>query len=381
VHLRREGNAIMINDKGVRCWLSGPLLLACLGAGGCRAGARETWSPPPRPLIHKAARAVIRDFPESPPFNWGEGVLMAGMMRAGVVLQEPAYVDFVRRWADHWRRVGIGALMAERGYCGHWGPGLPLLMLHEYTGDRAYLQMAEEILAFMQTRAFRTSEGFPGPNNQFKQVWVDVLFMCCPVYTHMARATSRPELIREGATLLDICARRCQDGKTGLFYHMYDEPSGKHVGPLWARGNGWVTMSYVEILRSLDRNSPDFKKLSAQFGRQVDGILSTQDPATGLWHTLQDRPDTYLETSATAMFLYGLVQAQRGGFVHLDARVLDRTWAGLANKVDEAGRVFDVSAGTDARNEVDRYITKPRGTFTWGTGAFLLAATELISEK
>jgi len=64
---------------------------------------------------------------------------MAGMMQAGAALNEPRYVAFVQKWADHWHTKGIGPVLAgreddkRRGYCGHWGPGFPVIMLYEKT--------------------------------------------------------------------------------------------------------------------------------------------------------------------------------------------------------------------------------------------------------
>ncbi|NLE59146.1 MAG: hypothetical protein GX616_12355, partial [Planctomycetes bacterium] len=45
-------------------------------------------------------------------------------------------------------------------------------------------------------------------------------------------------------------------------------------------------------------------------------------------------------------------------------------------KVDSQGRVFDVSGGTMPHN-FEVYASKLRGTYTWGTGAFLLAGSAL----
>lgn len=337
------------------------------------------WSPPAEPLIRQVADRVLLDFPEPPTFNWGEGVLMAGMMRAGAALHEPRYIEFVRKWADYWQQRGIEPLMEERGYCGHWGPGLPVLMLYEQNPDVGYRRMTRQILVYMQRRATRTSEGFPGPSEKLRQIWVDVLFMCCPVYMHASRDFSRPELVSEAVRLLDICARHCQDPRISLFYHMYDQDKARTVGPLWGRGNGWVAMSYMEVLPHLDRDSTDYQRLNTQFQNLVKGIIATQDPGSDLWHTILDRPDTYLETSATAMFLYAFTKAQRERIVQLDPTFLPRTWSALAGKVDGQARVVGVSAGTDARDELDRYTKKPVGTFTWGTGAFLLAASELTA--
>ena len=354
---------------------------------GCAGGPRYTsLAPSPEYAMRKVADRVLLDNPEPPPFDWGEGVLMAGMMRAGVLLDEPKYITFVRTWADHWNKQGLGMIL-EGGprpdmprYCGHWGPGYALLMLHERTGDRAYLDMARTIAEFIMTKATRTSDGGLAHWGGNKQLWVDTLYMAVPLLAELTRQTRSREFLNEGARQLDIYARHAQDEETGLFWHMYDEPSGKRMGMLWGRGNGWVAMSYVAALRQLDRRSPEYVRLSAQFRRQVGGLLEWQDRETRLWHTVIDRPETYLETSATAMILSSIVEAEAAGLLEInDRELVPQTWTALSRKLDGEGRVIDVSGGTGPE-ALAVYAGKQRGTYTWGTGAFLLAAAALRGE-
>jgi unsaturated rhamnogalacturonyl hydrolase len=144
---------------------------------------------------------------------------------------------------------------------------------------------------------------------------------------------------------------------------------------LWARGNGWVALSFNEVLKRSKPGSPMRERLLASYRRQAQGILSRQDPTTGLWHTVMDAPDTYLETSASAMFLAALAESHSAGILRQpDLGVLRRAWTGLAQQVDPEGRVIHVSAGTRPSTK-EKYAAVPLGTFTWGTGAFLLAAS------
>lgn len=378
-----------------------PCLTAALTLAGCAPlSSRQATSATDQPLrlslmdpgsparlLRVVADRVLLDFPQPPPFDWGEGVLMAGMMEAGRVLREPRYVAFVHTWADHWRAHGIDRLLAGEGrplpgYCGQWGPGLALVLLHDATGDMPALDAARRIAAFIERDATRTADGGLGHWRDNRELWVDTLFMACPLLARLSRIDRRPELMHDAVRQLDVFAARTQDPGSGLFHHMYREPKAERIGVLWARGNGWVAMSYVEVLARLDRDAPEAARLRAAFSRLTAGILATQDASSGLWHTVMDRPDSYLETSASAMFARALAGACR-------LRLLDRredlrrsvaaAWSGLSGKVDGDGRVYDVSAGTSPADH-RLYAAKPRGTFTWGTGAFLLAAAELAAE-
>lgn len=358
------------------------LFLAGTGCSGIHPEARAAatqYQPAPETLVRQVADRVLTDFPEPPPFDWGEGVLMAGMMHAGIALDEPRYIDFVRQWADHWNAVGLDKILPGGptpdfpAYCGYWGPGYPVLMLYERTGDRKYLDMARGIADFIMTRATRTSEGGVGHWGGNKQLWVDTLYMMAPLYAGLARVTGDPKYTEEAVDQMLLYARRAQDPETGLFYHMYDEPSGKIVGVLWGRGNGWVAMSYVELFEELRYRSMRFEPVREDFDAQVKGILATQDPKSHLWHTVMDHPETYLETSASAMILSAFIRAQAMELLDLPDKFYINTWKALAEQVDDQGHVINVSGGT-IPEKMDVYADKIVGTYTWGTGAFLMAA-------
>lgn len=337
--------------------------------------------PDPRAVLVRAADFALTDFPEPPPFNWGEGVLMAGMMRAGQTTGDERYIAFVQEWADHWREKGLTPVLEKKGYCGHWGPAFPVLMLYEHTGNEDYLSMAMEVVDFMQQDATRTRDGGLGHWRDNYQLWVDTLFMSCPVYATAGRLTAQPELIMEASRQLAVTAKYLQDTGTGLFYHMYDEPKETHNPDLWARGNGWTAMAYVETLREMPESSTEYAARLEEFRRLCEGLVQAQDEKSGLWNTVLMRSDAYLETSASAMILYSLAEGYRMKWIDLeDPALIQRAWSGLTSKVDAEGRVFDVSTGTGP-TDFEGYIKIPRGTETWGTGAFLMAAGTLADAR
>ncbi len=347
----------------------------CLAARAVAADVPgETSGPDARELARRVADAVLRDAPEPPPFDWGEGVLLAGLMRAHRVTGEARYLEFVRRFAAHWAERGIGPGLAEKGYCGHWGPAWALWELHEATGDLRPARLAEQVVDFLLHRAERTREGGLSHFNGKPQLWVDTLAMVCPVLAHGARLRARPQWQEEAERQWEIFAARLADPHTGLWVHLWDEATNQKTTALWARGNGWVVLSGIEMLRNEAADSPRARRLRERLGPFLRELARWQDPASGLWHTVLDAPETHLETSASALFLYGLIEAPRLRVsTGVSEEVLHRAWAGLARQVDAEGRVGGVSAGTIPGDKA-RYAARPLGSYPWGTGAFLLAA-------
>jgi len=363
-----------MQDFPRRTWAKCLLLVGAL-AGAPAIAADATPAPPdPGDCVRTVADAVLRDFPEPPAFNWGEGVLVAGMMRAHRLTGDERYLAFVRRFADHHAEKGIGPTLQKRGYCGHWGPGHALLLLYEKTRDPHHLRLAEQVVGFMLEDAERTRDGGLSHFNGKPQLWVDTLDMCCPVFSHAARITGRPELQAESVRQLGIFARHLQDPKTGLYYHMWDERSGERTPSFWGRGNGWVVLATVEALKCEKPGTPAYRRLAGLYEKQLRGIIPLQDPQSGMWGTILDDPKSYPETSCSAMFLYGLAEARNRKLVDVPwTDAIRRAWAGLAEQVGEQGRVVGVSAGTGPSGPAG-YLARPTGTFTWGTGAFLQAA-------
>jgi unsaturated rhamnogalacturonyl hydrolase len=343
--------------------------------------ARTPAVPQPAALVKTVADAVLRDFPDPPPFDWGEGVLLTGMMHAHRLTKDARYLDFVRCFADHWAERGLEPVLSAKGYCGHWGPAFPMWLLYETTREERHARLAEQVIDFMLHRAERTRDGGLSHFNSKVQLWVDTLDMVCPVLSHGSRIRGQPAWQAESVRQFDLFARYLQDPQTRLWVHLWDEASAQKTTAFWARGDGWVVLSLIEILRNEPPDSANAPRLRQVLTQLLAALVKRQDPASGLWHTVLDAPDTPLETSASAMFLYGLAESRRlklDGSAPEDA--LKKAWAGLAKQVNAQGRVVGVSAGTIPGDKA-RYAARPLGSHPWGTGAFLMAAAALAEKR
>ena len=327
--------------------------------------------PAPVALVRTVADAVLRDTPKPPDFDWGEGVLLSGMIEAHRLTKDPRYLDLVRRFAEHWSQRGIGPLLSAKGYCGHWGPAFAMLELSDLTGQPKPLALADEVVEFILHRATRTSDGGLDHFAGKPELWVDTLDMCCPVLATKARLAHRPELQTEARQQLEIFARHLQDPATGLFYHQWSETTGQRTTNFWARGNGWVVLASLETLRSEPPDSAPAKHLRAMLEKQLASIIRLQDSATGLWHTVLDAPDTYVETSASAMFLYGMVEGCRLKLIEPPSRACLEAGANVLNLTFDEKRIFDNMSLHVERGEI--YAVLGRN----GTGKSTLAGVIL----
>ena len=94
-----------------------------------------------------------------------------------------------------------------------------------------------------------------------------------------------------------------------------------------------------------------------------------------------DKTETYLETSASAMFTYGFAHAVNQGWIDRTAfqDVALSGWRGIVPQVNETGQVENTCVGTGLGWTNTFYATRPVSVFAaHGYGPVLLAASEII---
>ncbi|GAO31132.1 rhamnogalacturonides degradation protein RhiN [Geofilum rubicundum JCM 15548] len=94
-----------------------------------------------------------------------------------------------------------------------------------------------------------------------------------------------------------------------------------------------------------------------------------------------DRNDSYLETSATAIYVYAIARAINRGYV--DAKVYGPmtllAWNAVASKVNDKGQVEGTCVGTGMGFDPAFYYYRPISVFAaHGYGPVLLAGSEMI---
>lgn len=317
--------------------------------------------------------------PEDSPWDWGAGTLMLALADLYRVTGDTRYRDYYRAYADHWLGGTYQVVNSDSCPSSH-----AAMNVYRESCDEAYLPPVEGVLAYLET-APRADSGGIQHLGAFellgRSIWVDSLQMFGSVWTRWAELTRDRAVLARHGEQIGIFVRELQDAG-GLFRHAKDFALAHDTDIYWARGNGWVTASTYDYLRVARALGVEDAVARDAMARQVQAILASQDPATGLFWTLMNRPgEIYLETSATALFALGMARGVRLGLLGADARVaIARAMDGVRTRIvdDPEGRalVTDISGPTTAGDADDYAEVALEQDLDFGVGAVILALIE-----
>jgi unsaturated rhamnogalacturonyl hydrolase len=252
-------------------------------------------------------------------------------------------------------------------------PAWAALLLHEHRPKAAYLDQVRAAADFATRRACRCGGALahvPG------QVWDDTLAMSAPLLARSAGLLGRPDLLDAAADEVTAHAVLLQ-ASDGLWFHGWSAIRGDHLsGGRWARGNGWAALATAEVLASLPNGHPDRRLLQSVLSEQLTALAAVQD-SSGLWHTLVDRPDYYLETSGSAAIAAAMLSARLPAGVDAERirRAGRRALAAAYARVGEDGTVTGVSRGTGVAPSLEVYGQVPTDSIQpYGQGLWLIMA-------
>lgn len=203
--------------------------------------------------------------------------------------------------------------------------------------------VVDDALDYLDRRALRTPTGglnHLGVHGQLGvSLWADSLFMFGGLLTRWGEAQEPARLTMMGEQLM-IFADALQ-GTDGLFAHASGWAGADDPSVRWARGNGWVSAAGHDYLRARRIRGEEDPAVATALASQRAALLAAQDPSSGLWWTVLDRPGTtYPETSASALITYALARGWRYGQVDDDALpAIHRAIAGLHTRILESSTI------------------------------------------
>ncbi|MDR1089821.1 MAG: glycoside hydrolase family 88 protein [Prevotella sp.] len=260
------------------------------------------------------------------------------------------------------------------------GAALPLAET-ALTGEPQSLQreILGQILDYVLNKQSRLADGtLCRPEPVAETVWADDMFMSVPFLLRMAKLTEDKKLYDEVAFQVLSINKYLTDINTNLCRHGWFNREQKLSPVAWSRANGWIVWAMSEALLEIPPDHKDYKKIKDVFVNRLVTLLKYQSE-DGLWRQIIDRPDSYLETSGSAMFGLALARAVNHKWISQQyVPQLIKTWNAVSAQTGENGAVNGICQGTDMGENADYYINqKTLESDPRGMGAVLTFGAEM----
>ena len=314
-------------------------------------------------------------------WEWTQGVGLYGLWKYFVNTGDRQYLEILTKFFDSQLEIGFPALNVNT-----MAPFLTMSYVGEYLQSERYLAPCRESAAWIMEHFPRTEEGgfqhMTSDTLNDQELWDDTLFMTVLFLANMGRIEQNQAYIEEAQRQFLLHAKYLADPETGLWYHGWTF-NGRHnfAAAFWGRGNCWITIAIPEFLQMVQCD-PDVKEALRQLLlHQIESLVKYQN-ANGMWHTLIDDPTSYVESSATCGFAYGILCAVHTGLI--DSSYADAAWKALSPILDyigEDGVVQQVSYGTPmGRESKDFYKNIELKSMPYGQALAMLFLIECLSE-
>nr|WP_321450662.1 glycoside hydrolase family 88 protein [uncultured Carboxylicivirga sp.] len=330
-------------------------------------------------------------------YEWG--VTYAGMLKMNEVSNNPQYLKYVTDRLDFLAEVApyYKELLAETGTIDPLMNKVvnpqalddagamcaAVIKTGRQTGNlKNYQSMIDTYIDYIMYHQQRLFDGtFARNRPQHNSVWTDDMFMSIPALLQKAPYDTDLSFNNEAAKQIKQFTERMWVPEKGLFRHGWVEGENNQPNFFWARANGWALLTLCEALDKLPRSNPEYSNILKLYQQHIQSIVSYQS-SNGLWHQLLDKDDSYLETSATAIFVYALAHGINKGWIsgtlYGPATLLG--WNALNEKITDKGKVEGTCVGTGMGFDAAFYYHRPVSEYAaHGYGPTLLAGAEVIA--
>jgi unsaturated rhamnogalacturonyl hydrolase len=361
---------------------------------------RETQKEITDPRSAPVATATIKAGPELfGPIVYEMGVVHAGMLRAYQVTGDAKFAAFTERhtkfihdWLPYFVAVEEKFKLDARNpfrrafeprALDDSGSMCAALIRARFAGVGPDLKSQIEVWAnYILNDQFRFPDGtLARQRPQAESLWGDDAYMSIPALAEMGRLTGEKKWFDDAVKQALQMSKHLFVPEKGLYTHgmHLHNPVAPHF--YWARANGWVVVALCDLLDVLPKEHPGYEPVKAQLVAVLRGIAEYQDGVTGLWHQMVDRNNSYLETSASAMFVYGLARAVNQGWLSPTTygTIAQTGWIGLTQRINERGQVEGTCVGTTLASDQVYYYHRPTSPYALhGYGPVLLAGSEML---
>lgn len=272
--------------------------------------------------------------------------------------------------------------------CGAMVAAMEKATVRNPAGAKAWRAQLDRWFDFVYKEEYRLPDGIlarmrPAANS----VWLDDMYMGIPPIAYRGAVAAREgynalakELYAAAVEQILLFKKYLWLPEKEIFRHGWIEGMSVHPSYHWARANGWAVLTLCDVLDIVPEDTPG-RAEALETLRQLLGTIATFQAPDGRWHQLIDHTETYLETSASAMFTYGFAHAVNQGWIDPTAYrdVALSGWQGIVPQVNEEGGVENTCVGTGLGWTNTFYANRPVNVYAaHGYGPVLLAASEII---
>jgi len=239
--------------------------------------------------------------------------------------------------------------------------------------------LIDTIAAYISHGQARLSDGtLCRPEPREWTVWADDLFMSSPFLLRYAKLTGDNSYYDDAANQVLLFNDKLFDPELNIYYHGWFSDTEENTAVHWGRANGWIIWAATEALINLPKDHKDYNKILDIYRTYIESIVNYQD-SSGMWHQVIDHPESYEETSSSAMFTLAIARGVTNGWIDEDYKEYAvKGWNAIADKISEDGVVEGICRGTGIGDNLEFYFNRetppndPRGL-----GAVLTAGVEV----
>jgi len=330
-------------------------------------------------------------------WSYSMGVVLAAMLQVTEVTGDTTFQDYTfknfdfifthlpyfeaqaREFGPQNRGYGRMLDMRELDHCG--AIGAALIKANTKRPDPRYREGIDLAATHILTRQLRLPDGtLARPRPVKVALWIDDAYMSIPFLAQMGKATGETKYFDDAARQVIGMSARLFNPENGLFDHSWFADMDDDARFYWGRGDGWAMMAMAELLSVMPEGHPDRARVLEIFRRGARGAVETQG-STGLWHQLLDKTDSYLETSASAMFTFAIARGVNRGWLPTSYAPAAQTgWRALEQRIRPDGQIEGICVGTTAAYDAVYYYNRPTDLKAMqGYGPTVMAGAEVIS--
>lgn len=331
------------------------------------------------------------------PYSYEWGVTYSGMLKAAVATQDKYFYNYAY---DRLKLVSLAlpALLNNYSLDKKYKSPLHRLIKPNSLDDcgamcAASIRMqsvdsscnltpiVQTALEYISKNQYRLKDGTLARNFPYKNtLWLDDLYMGVPALAEGYKFTGNKKYLDDAILQIFNFSKRMFVEDKKLFMHGWVESMKYHPQFFWGRANGWAMLAMCDLLDVMPTNHPKYKEILKIYKKHCEGLLQVQS-GEGLWHQLLDKNDSFLETSCSAIFVYGFAKGINKGWI--DGKSFGAAtisgWDALSNQLNNQGQLENMCVGTSVSFDPIYYYNRLVHPYAaHGYGPFLLAGSEML---